>query len=81
MTDLKDLRLAKPEDVAQAIEFSLQFSGRKRMHDASGMMARIVAERLVEHLEMSGFVVLRKPPAKPLGWSATSPSDPPKADG
>jgi hypothetical protein len=27
------------------------------------MMARIVAERLVEYLERAGFVVMRKPPA------------------
>jgi len=26
------------------------------------MMARIVAKRLVEHLERSGFVVMKKPP-------------------
>ena len=26
-------------------------------------MAKIVAERLVEHLSASGFVVMRKPPA------------------
>jgi hypothetical protein len=30
-------------------------------------MARIVAKRLVEHLERSGFVVMKKPP---VGGSA-----------
>ena len=37
-------------------------SGRKRTHDAGEMMAAIVAKRLVEHLERSGFVVMKKPP-------------------
>ena len=27
-------------------------------------MARITAERLVEHLRQSGFVIMKKPPAK-----------------
>jgi len=32
------------------------------MHDADETMARITAERLVEHLERSGYVVVHKPP-------------------
>ena len=31
------------------------------MHDADEVMARITAERLVEHLERSGYVVMHKP--------------------
>jgi hypothetical protein len=27
-------------------------------------MARIAAERLVQHLEQSGFVILKKPPGR-----------------
>jgi ubiquinone/menaquinone biosynthesis C-methylase UbiE len=41
---------------------ALRFHGRKRVHDADEMMARITAERLVEHLERSGYVVMHKPP-------------------
>jgi hypothetical protein len=32
------------------------------VHDAAEMMAAIVAKRLVELLERSGFVVMKKPP-------------------
>jgi hypothetical protein len=47
---------------ADALAFALRYSGRKRTHDAGEMMAAIVAKRLVEHLERSGFVVMKKPP-------------------
>jgi len=33
-------------------------------------MARIAAERLAEHLDLSGFVVMKKPPASPISDSA-----------
>jgi hypothetical protein len=42
--------------------FALRFDGRKRKFDAAEMMAGIVAKRLVEDLERSGFVVMKKPP-------------------
>lgn len=63
MTDAPDyLTPATPEDVALALEFALLHRGRKRMRHASELMAGIVAERLVEHLEQSGFVIMKKPP-------------------
>jgi hypothetical protein len=46
------------EDLADALAFALRFERRKRKYDAGEMMARIVAKRLVEPLERSGFVVL-----------------------
>jgi hypothetical protein len=64
MTDAPDrLTPATPEDLADALAFALRFDGRKRKHDAGEFMAQIVARRLVEHPERSGFVVMRKPPA------------------
>jgi hypothetical protein len=48
----------------------LRFDDRKRKHDADEMMARIVAGRLVRHLDGAGFVVLKKLPA--VGASAVS---------
>ncbi len=70
MTDAPErLTPAAPDDIAQALAFALRFDGRKRKHDAAEMMARIVAKRLVEHLERSGFVVMKKPP---IGGSAPS---------
>jgi hypothetical protein len=50
------------EDVAYALAFALRFSGRKRVHNADELLSSIVAKRLVEHLERSGFVVMKKPP-------------------
>jgi hypothetical protein len=48
--------------LAYTLAFALQFSGRKRVHDAESFMARIAAKRLVEHLQISGYVVMKKPP-------------------
>ena len=62
MSDPDRLTPAISEDLADALAFALRYSGRKRTHDAGEMMAAIVAERLVEHLECSGFVIMKKPP-------------------
>ena len=59
---------AAPHEVAETIAFALRYSGRKRVNDSSEMMAAIVAKRLVEHLQRSGFVVMKRPPA--LGAAA-----------
>jgi hypothetical protein len=68
MSDAPDrLTPAAPDDLADALAFALRFDGRKRKHDAGEMMAAIVAKRLVEHLERSGFVVMKRPP---IGGSA-----------
>jgi hypothetical protein len=37
--------------------------GAKRVHNGDEIMAAIVAKRVVEHLERSGFMVMRKPAA------------------
>ena len=58
-----DLKPATPEDLAEALAFALRYSGRKQVRDSGEIMARIVADRLVEHLERSGFVVMKRPPA------------------
>lgn len=60
---MDQLRPATPEEIAETLIFALQFSGRKRVRQADTFMARITAERLVEHLQRSGFVVLKRPPA------------------
>ena len=62
MPDDAPLTPASSEDLADALAFALRYSGRKRVNDAGEMMAAIVAKRLVEHLERSGFVVMKKPP-------------------
>jgi len=53
---------ATPDDLADALAFALRFQGRKRVHNADEIMAEIVAKRLVDHLERSGVVVMKKPP-------------------
>ncbi len=71
MTDQPEpLSPASPEDLARSLAFALRFSGRKRIHDADEYMADIVARRLVEHLRLSGYVVMKKPP---IGGSAPTP--------
>jgi hypothetical protein len=76
MTDAPQLTPAKPDDIAEAIAFALRYSGRKRVNDAGEMMAAIVAKRLVEHLERSGFVVMQRPPVAggaAIGFGARDP--------
>ena len=45
---------------------ALRYSGRKHARDFGEIMARIVAERLVEHLGRSGFVIMET--AAGHGW-------------
>lgn len=62
MTDIPSLRPATPDEIATALSFALRYQGRKRVHDADDVMARVTAERLVRHLEASGFVLMKRPP-------------------
>jgi hypothetical protein len=64
-----DLRPATSDEIEQALSYALRFDGKKRLRQAEEMMARITAERLVEHLERCGFVLLKKPPANALSTS------------
>ena len=61
--DAEELRPATRADVEQTLSFALRYDGRKRVRHADDAMARIAAERLAEHLERSGFVIMRRPPA------------------
>lgn len=58
------LRPASRDEITQALAFALQYDGRKRTRDTADYMARIAAERLAQHLEQSGFVLMKKPPAQ-----------------
>ena len=73
MTD-ETLRPATTAEIAESIAFALRYDGRKRVHHADEMMARITAERLVKHLQSSGFVVMRLPPAQAPSDSAHRPA-------
>ncbi|NPD66649.1 hypothetical protein HN018_21565 [Lichenicola cladoniae] len=65
--DKLNLRLASHEEIEQSLSFALRFDGRKRVRHADDAMARITAERLVQHLERSGYVLMKRP-------GATAPS-------
>jgi hypothetical protein len=58
-----NLRTTTPDELVDALSFALRYDGRRRIHYADDMMARITADRLVQHLEASGFMVMRKPAA------------------
>jgi hypothetical protein len=53
---------AEPEDVVKAIAFGLRFESGRRVWQADEYMAVITAKRLIEHLTLDGFVVLRLSP-------------------
>ena len=61
MTNVPALRPATTDELATALSFALRYHGRKRVFDADDAMARITAERLVQHLEAAGFVVMKAP--------------------
>ena len=52
---------ADPRDLAEAIAFALRCRGGKRVHQADECMAKIAAERIVEHLARARFVVMKPP--------------------
>jgi hypothetical protein len=55
------LRPADPDDLCQALAFALTYDGRRQFRTSHESMARITAEHLARYLEMSGFVVMRRP--------------------
>lgn len=76
MTD-KTLRPATAEEIADSLAFALRYEGRKRVNHADEMMARITADRLVRHLEGSGFVLMRQPAGRaPSALRRTTPDEP-----
>ena len=63
MTD-RPLTLAIRSDVRDSLAYALRYSrSGKRVADRDGLMASAAAEHLVDALERSGFVVMKKPPA------------------
>jgi hypothetical protein len=53
---------AEPEDVVKAIAFGLRFESGRRVWHADEYVAVIPAKRLIDHLTLDGFVVLKLPP-------------------
>jgi hypothetical protein len=70
---------ADPREVVPALALGLTGGRQLAKYQAAETMAKIVAERLVEHFSASGFVVMRKPLAGgtsalhyPDGWPQAS---------
>jgi hypothetical protein len=61
---------ARRDDLIAALAFALTRDSRPARMQAAKLLASIVAERIVDRLEASGYVVMRGPPAPgaaPLG--------------
>ena len=71
--DREALSPATPEDVRDALAFALTHDGKRQFRTSGEMMAKITARHLLEHLERSGFVLMKEPPAKMV---STSPHQP-----
>ena len=56
------LRPDTAEEVAATLSVALRHNGRRRVRAADRSMAQTTAERLVQYLEWSGFVVMKRPP-------------------
>lgn len=67
---------ASPEDIALALMHALRFDARRRIHDADELMARLVAVRLVAHLQRCGFVIYTRMPAPPRGHASMQAEQP-----
>ncbi len=61
-----ELRPATREELRDSLAFAIRYSGRKRVRDddADSFMGRAAAERLIEHIRLCGFVVMKKPPVR-----------------
>ena len=61
MPDDEQLTPASPRDVETALARALTSGRSVERAQAAEVTAKVVAERLVAHLERSGFVIMRKP--------------------
>ena len=62
MTD--ELTPASHDDIRIALAMALTDGRRREKSNAAEVMARVVAERIVDYLDKAGFVVMRKPVAE-----------------
>lgn len=59
--DKHSLHPATVGELEASLSFALRYEGRRRVHTADDVMARVTAERLVRHLQQSGYVLMRRP--------------------
>ncbi len=60
--DKRTLHPATAAELEETLSFALRYAGKKRVHTADDVMARVTAERLVQHLQSSGYVLMRRAP-------------------
>ena len=61
--DKRNLHPATAAELEESLSFALRYAGKKRVHSADDVMARVTAERLVQHLDRSGYVLMKRPAA------------------
>ncbi len=61
--DKRNLHPATSAELEESLSFALRYAGKKRVHSADDVMARVTAERLVQHLDRSGYVLMKRPAA------------------
>ena len=62
MTEASTRRPADSVELIDTLAYALRYDGKKQVHYADDVMARITAEYLIRHLEQAGFVLMRKAP-------------------
>jgi hypothetical protein len=63
----EELMPARRDDLIATLAFALTRDSRVARMQAAELLALIVAERIVDRLEASGYVVMRGPPAPGAG--------------
>ena len=61
-----ELIAATPDEITEALSYALRYDARGKPRPTGGqMVASLAAERLMEHLKLAGFVLMRRRPAPP----------------
>ena len=70
--DGEGLRPATREELMHSLAYAMRYRDRRRVRDdeADSFMARAAAQQPADHLDLSGFVVMKKPPAAPISDTA-----------
>ncbi len=64
--DHAELTAALAAEVAEALSYGLRYDARgKPRRGGEDITAGLAAERLMQHLDRAGFVVMRRRPARP----------------
>ncbi len=65
MTDETRLLTTTRDEVLQSIEFSMKFNRGKPTRAALDVAVHTLAQMVIDHLELSGYVIMRRPPRAP----------------